>query len=102
MKIFYLKDLKSRKIYKKWEKKTFILNYHISYLRKNSNLNNIKENYQNFLCKLPNKASISKVKNRCRVTFRGRSNYKKFRLSRLIIKKLVFEGDFTGYKPLSW
>lgn len=100
MKIFYLKDYKARQLYKKWEATNFLLNYHLSFLRKDNNIK-MKKYYKEQI-KLPSKSSIVKIKNRCRITFRGRSNYKKLKLSRIMIKKLVFEGDFTGYKPLNW
>lgn len=102
MKVFYLKDKKFKIIYKKWEKKKFLLNYHLSFISKNKNLKNFYSFYNNFIYKIPHKTSISKIKNRCRISYRGKSNYKKLRFSRIILKELIYKGSIIGYKPLTW
>lgn len=104
MKIFYIKDKNNRMIHKSLEQKKIILNYYIVYAE---NMNKITPSekyriYDLFINKFPKKASISKIKNRCRLSYRNRSNYRKLRLSRIMIKNLTYKGDLIGWRPANW
>lgn len=47
-------------------------------------------------------SSISKIKNKCLISGRNRSVYKKFRLSRMFLKNLGVAGFINGLKKSSW
>lgn len=40
--------------------------------------------------------------NRCEITGRRRGYYRKFRLSRLMLRKLALEGKIPGMRKASW
>lgn len=48
------------------------------------------------------KGFLTKVSNRCIWTGRSKSTYKKFRLSRLTLKKLCSNKQIPGYYKCSW
>jgi ribosomal protein S14 len=49
-----------------------------------------------------NKSSISRIKNKCLISGRNRSVYKKFRLNRMFIKNLGVSGFINGLRKSSW
>lgn len=57
--------------------------------------------YKSFFL-FPRDASITRIKNRCNYTNRGRGIYSKFGLSRLMFRKYVWKGKLTGVKNSSW
>jgi ribosomal protein S14 len=48
------------------------------------------------------RSSISKIKNKCLISGRNRSVYKKFKLNRMFIKNLGVSGFINGLKKSSW
>ena len=46
--------------------------------------------------------SITKIKNRCLLTNRARSVYRKFKMSRIFFKEYALRGDLMGVKKASW
>lgn len=46
--------------------------------------------------------SRSRIKNRCVITGRSRSVFKKFRLSRIMIRNLAIKGDLPNLSKSSW
>jgi small subunit ribosomal protein S14 len=54
------------------------------------------------LQKLPRNSSPTRVRNRCSVTGRGRSVYRKFGLCRNIFRQLALEGKIPGIRKASW
>ena len=54
------------------------------------------------LQKLPRNASPTRVRNLCALTGRSRGNYQKFKLSRLMLRKLALEGKIPGMRKASW
>lgn len=54
------------------------------------------------LQKLPRDASPTRLRNLCALTGRSRGNYRKFKLSRLMLRKLALEGKIPGMRKASW
>jgi small subunit ribosomal protein S14 len=54
------------------------------------------------LAKLPRNASPVRQRNRCRLTGRPHGVYRKFGLSRNMLRKLAMEGDVPGLRKASW
>jgi len=54
------------------------------------------------LQKLPRNASPVRLKNRCTMTGRSRSYYRKFGISRLVFREMALKGEIPGIKKSSW
>jgi len=99
MKSLLLKDYKRRYLYSKYEKKKIILKY----IQNNLNLSkDIRIKAYNKINTLPVNSSITRIKNRCVLTNRSRSIYRKFKLSRLMFRKLASEGLIPGVSKATW
>ena len=99
MKVLYIKDKNRRNLFLKLEKKQLILNYII---------NNVKlskdSRYMAYtlLRNISNISTITKIRNRCVFTNRARAVYRKFKLSRIFLKKYALDGSLIGIKKASW
>ena len=54
------------------------------------------------LAALPRNSSETRIVNRCELTGRPRAYYRKFGLSRLMLRKLASEGEIPGVRKASW
>ncbi len=54
------------------------------------------------LAKLPRDSSPTRLHNRCMVTGRSRSYYRKFGVSRLVFRELALQGKIPGVIKSSW
>ncbi len=54
------------------------------------------------LQKLPRNASPVRLVNRCTMTGRSRSYYRKFGISRLVFREMALRGEIPGIKKSSW
>ena len=54
------------------------------------------------LQKLPRNSSPVRLKNRCMFTGRSRSYYRKFGVSRLVLREMALRGELPGVKKASW
>lgn len=54
------------------------------------------------LAKLPRDASPVRQRNRCRITGRPHGVYRKFGLSRNMLRQLAMQGDVPGLRKASW
>ncbi|MDX1681857.1 MAG: 30S ribosomal protein S14 [Phycisphaeraceae bacterium] len=54
------------------------------------------------LQKLPRDASPTRYRRLCALTGRSRGNYRKFKMSRLMLRKLALEGKIPGMRKASW
>ena len=54
------------------------------------------------LAKLPRDSSATRLHNRCNVTGRARSYYRKFGVSRLVFRELALQGKIPGIIKSSW
>lgn len=67
-------------------------------LRKELKENGDYEALQN----LPKNASPVRLKNRCQFTGRGRAFYRKFGISRIVLREMALNGELPGVKKSSW
>ena len=98
MKKLYIKDKNRRYSYLTLEKKKLILQYIYSNLQLTE-----KVRYSAYLqfVNLIYFNSHAKIKNRCVLTNRARSIYRRFKLSRIFLKKYALEGELMGVKKAS-
>ncbi|MGD8779008.1 MAG: 30S ribosomal protein S14 [Ignavibacteria bacterium] len=54
------------------------------------------------LQQLPKNASPVRLRNRCMVTGRPRGYYRKFGISRLVLREMALRGEIPGVKKSSW
>lgn len=54
------------------------------------------------LSKLPRDASPTRLRNLCQLTGRSRAYYRKFKMSRLMVRDLALNGLIPGMKKASW
>lgn len=54
------------------------------------------------LQKLPRNSAPVRVRNRCSVTGRGRSVYRKYGLCRNVFRQMALEGKIPGIRKASW
>jgi len=54
------------------------------------------------LQKLPKNSSPVRLKNRCMFTGRTRGYYRKFGISRLVLREMALRGEIPGLKKASW
>ena len=61
-----------------------------------------KYNAQRAIAKMPRDASATRVKNRCVMTGRPRAYYRKFGLSRIMLREEALKGNVPGVTKASW
>lgn len=54
------------------------------------------------MAKLPRNSHPTRVRNRCELTGRARGNYRKFGISRLMLRELASQGMIPGVTKSSW
>jgi small subunit ribosomal protein S14 len=54
------------------------------------------------LAKLPRDASPTRIKSLCSMTGRSRAVYRKFKVSRIVLRQLALEGKVPGMRKASW
>jgi small subunit ribosomal protein S14 len=54
------------------------------------------------LAELPRNANPTRVRNRCELTGRSRAYYRKFKLSRVMLRELANKGLIPGVTKSSW
>lgn len=54
------------------------------------------------LAKLPRNSARIRLRNRCQITGRPRGYYRRFGLSRILLRELASSGDLPGVKKSSW
>lgn len=91
-----LLDKKKRFLFKKNElKRTSI---------KISNRLNAKLKISNFikLFDISVNTSLNRIKNRCFITGRSKSIYKKFKVSRIKLREMIVNSNYPGFTKYSW
>lgn len=89
------RDKKRRLIFKKFEIRRLILKS----LLVDKNLKSFEKNFVRYmLLKMPKDSSLTRIRNRCIVTGRGRGIFSKFRLSRIAFKKYGLMGNIYGLR----
>lgn len=51
---------------------------------------------------LPKNSSATRIRNRCQLTGRSRGYYRKFGISRLVLREMASKGEIPGVKKSSW
>jgi small subunit ribosomal protein S14 len=54
------------------------------------------------LAKLPRDSSPTRSHNRCQITGRSKGVYRKFKVSRIMLRELALAGRIPGLKKASW
>lgn len=54
------------------------------------------------LAKLPRSSSLTRVRRLCQLTGRARGNYRKFQISRIMLRDMALDGLIPGMKKASW
>jgi small subunit ribosomal protein S14 len=54
------------------------------------------------LSRLPRNSSPTRIKNRCALTGRARSFYRRFGISRIALRELALKGQIPGVRKASW
>jgi len=54
------------------------------------------------LARLPRDASPTRVRNLCALTGRSRAVYRKFKISRIMLRELALQGMVPGMRKASW
>ena len=54
------------------------------------------------LMKLPRDASPTRIRSLCALTGRSRAVYRKFKLSRIMLRELALQGKIPGMRKASW
>ena len=54
------------------------------------------------MAELPRNANMTRIRNRCELTGRSRAYYRKFRLSRIMLRDLANKGLIPGVTKSSW
>ena len=54
------------------------------------------------LAKLPRDSSATRMARRCELTGRRRGYYRKFKISRIMLRQLAAEGKIPGLRKASW
>lgn len=99
MKTLKIKDQNNRFRYKILEKQKLVLK---SIINNDNVLEKIRVKAYIKLQSLDKNTSVSRLKNRCVVTNRSRAIYKKFKISRLVFRRLALSGRLAGIKKASW
>ncbi len=51
---------------------------------------------------LPRNSASTRIHNRCQMTGRPRGYYRKFGISRLVLREMALRGEIPGLKKASW
>ena len=98
MKYLLLKDKRRRILFSLYEKKRkFLYSIYQNLMMPKQ----IRLRAYSYLLFLSRDSSITRIKNRCVLTNRPRSIYKRFGLSRLMFRKYILQGKLTGVKKSS-
>lgn len=54
------------------------------------------------LAAMPRVSSATRIRNRCMITGRGRGVYRKFNISRIMLREMAAEGLIPGVRKASW
>jgi len=54
------------------------------------------------LSEMPRTSSATRIRNRCMITGRARGTYRKFNISRIMLREMAAEGLVPGVRKASW
>ncbi len=81
------REIKRAKLYKKYAEKR-------KELKAKGDYDGLQE--------LPRNSSLNRLHNRCQITGRPRAYYRKFGVSRLVLREMALRGEIPGLKKSSW
>lgn len=93
------RDLKRRKLFKKYLDKRNALN---EIINDSNTLDDEKFLARMKLQKLPKNSSKVRLRNRCAITGRPRGTFRKFGIARNKLRELALKGDIPGIIKASW
>ncbi len=99
MKYLIHKDKRKRKLFQKVEKTQRVLKSIISDESQEENLRQSAYKKLNYVGKIGSK---TKIHNRCLMSGRSKSVYRKFKVSRIELRELALKGSIPGYTKKSW
>lgn len=99
MKYLIHKDKRKRKLFQKVEKTQRVLKSIISDESQEENLRQSAYKKLNYVGKI---GSRTKIHNRCLMSGRSKSVYRKFKVSRIELRELALKGSIPGYTKKSW
>ena len=94
-----IKDHKKRILYAKYESQRLQLT---ALIHDSKVPHNIRRECQKDCHRLPRNSSLTRVRNRCVLTGRGRSVYRFCRLSRILVRSLASQGLIQGVQKSTW
>lgn len=93
------RDLKRKKLIKKYAEKREELRVKL----KDPNVSiEEKLEVQEQFSKLPRNSCPTRLNNRCKVSGRSKSYYRKFGISRIALRELALRGQLPGMRKSSW
>ena len=92
-------NMKQRLHFKQFEKQRLVLKALTQNLRITTKT---RWKLQTMFLQIPQKSSITRIKNKCIITGRSRSIYKFFKLSRLQLRKYALNGLLPGVIKRNW
>ncbi len=86
MKYLYIKDHRSRILFRLYERRHNVLS---SIIQNQNHTSSLRTQSYRMLITLPRESSVTRIRNRCTLTGRSRAIYNRFGLSRLRFRKLA-------------
>tara|TARA_Y100001970_G_C13975412_1_gene720378 strand:- start:526 stop:831 length:306 start_codon:yes stop_codon:yes gene_type:complete len=94
-----VKNIRRKQISERYRKRRLDLK---AILKSQKSSEEEKQNARLKLEKLPRDANPIRIRNRCVVTGRPRSYYRKFGLSRITFREMALKGQIPGVTKASW
>jgi ribosomal protein S14 len=99
MKYLLVKDKRRRVLFDYFEKRRKVLLALFQDLRLSERT---RLRAYRLLVRMPRDTSLTRLRTRCTLTNRPRAVYRRFGLSRLMFRKLAWQGKLIGVKKASW
>ena len=94
-----LRDLRRKKLIAKYAKKRAVLRAKLN--DQNASIDEKLEAQEQF-AKLPRNSCPTRLNRRCEVSGRSRGYYRKFGISRIVLRDLALRGQLPGVRKSSW
>jgi ribosomal protein S14 len=99
MKYLLIKDKRRRVLHNYFEKRRKVLLALFQDLRLSDRT---RLRAYRLLVRMPRDTSVTRLRTRCTLTNRPRAVFRRFGLSRLMFRKLAWQGKLIGVKKASW
>src|SRR6476659_6193353 len=101
MKSIFIRDKKRRNLVQKYDSSRIVLQYLLRFYSKKTK-NNFSFQLLTELDSLPRNSSKIRLKNRCVLSYRGRSVTRKVKLSRMQLRESCSFGLLPGFSKAVW